>query len=120
MALRANVDDHSNSPVPGVNYFWQDAKKAPSYAWEKWFQLFEAAVLARLSISLYELTRDADEQNLRVVALVENLELEPASRKVTSLLYISIGKEGRKMLLDQIPANHHPANTSTTIDTTLQ
>ena len=107
MALRASSsnenDDNSNSPVPGLHYFWQEADKTPSYEWEQWIQLFEVAVLARHSISVSELTREEDQNNPRNAALMGNLEIEPAKRKVTSLLYISIGKTGRKMLMDKFP-----------------
>ena len=51
MALRAE-EDCSNSPLPGVTYFWQDADKPPSYDWEQMAQLFEVAVLAKHSISM--------------------------------------------------------------------
>ena len=73
MALRAE-EDSSNSPLPGVTYFWQDADKPPSYDWEQWRQLFEVAVLARHSVSITELLRDADQQNPRQAALMGNLE----------------------------------------------
>ena len=102
MALRAE-EDSSNSPLPGVTYFWQDADKPPSYDWEQWRQLFEVAVLARHSISITELLRVADQQNPRQAALMGNLEEMHAKRKVVSLLYISIGKTGRKMLMDKFP-----------------
>ena len=102
MALRAE-DDNSNSPLPGLNYFWQDAEKPPSYDWEQWVQLFEVAVLARHSISMTELLREVDEQNPRIAAMMGNLEEVPAKRKLVSLLYISIGKTGRKMLMDKFP-----------------
>ena len=46
-----------------------------------------------------EITREADQQNPRILAMMGNLEEEPAKRKVTILLYISIGKTGRKMLM---------------------
>ena len=102
MALRAE-EDSSNSPLPGVTYFWQDADKPPSYDWEQWRQLFEVAVLARHSISITELLREADQQNPRQAALMGNLEEMHTKRKVVSLLYISIGKTGRKMLMDKFP-----------------
>ena len=84
MALRAE-EDSSNSPLPGVTYFWQDADKPPSYDWEQWRQLFEVAVLARHSVSITELLRDADQQNPRQAALMGNLE-EMHAKKVVSLL----------------------------------
>ena len=102
MALRAD-EDHSNSPLPGLNYIWQDAEKSPGYDWEQWIQLFEVATLARHSISVSEVLREADQQNPRAAALMGNLEEIPAKRKVVSLLYISIGKNARKRLMDKFP-----------------
>ena len=81
MALRSTDDESSNSPVPALNYFWQEAEKEPSYDWEQWQQLFEVAVLARHSISLTEITRTVDEQNPRVPALMGNLEKNAAAKK---------------------------------------
>ena len=102
MALRAE-DDNSNSPLPGLSYFWQDAEKPLGYDWEQWVEFFEVAVLARHSISMTELLREADEQNPRIAAMMGNLEEVPAKRTLVSLLYISIGKTGRKMLMDKFP-----------------
>ena len=50
-----------------------------------------------------QLLRDVDQQNPREAALMGNLEEMHAKRKVVSLLYISIGKTGRKMLMDKFP-----------------
>ena len=102
MALRADKEN-TNSPLPGLNYFWQDAEKPPGYDWEQWIQLFEVATLARHSISVSEVLRRADQQNPRATALMGNLEEIPAKRKIVSLLYISIGKNARKMLMDKFP-----------------
>ena len=102
MALRAE-EDNSNSPLPGLSYFWQEAEKPPGYDWEQWVQLFEVAVLARHSISMTKLLRDDDYQNPRNAAMMGNLDEVPAKRKLVSLLYISIGKTGRKMLMDKFP-----------------
>ena len=96
MALRASEEDSSNSPMPGLQYFCQEAEKSPTYEWEQWIQPFEVAVLARHSISLTELTREVTHDNPKVAAMMGNLEEEPAKRKVTSLLNISIGKQGGK------------------------
>ena len=100
MALRAE-EDNSNSPLPGLSYFWQEAEKPPDYDWEQWVQLFEVAVLARHSISMTELLRVADQQNPRNAAMMGNLDEIPAKRKLVSLMYITIGKTGRKMLMDK-------------------
>ena len=59
-------------------------------------------MLARHSISVSELTRNAEQQP-RAQALMGNMEEAPAARKVISLLYISLGKTGRKMLMDKFP-----------------
>ena len=50
-----------------------------------------------------ERLRVVDQQNPREAALMENLEEMHAKRKVFSLLYISIGKTGRTMLMDEFP-----------------
>ena len=63
--------------------------------------VFEVAALARHSISVTEITREANQQNPRIPAMMGNLEEEPAKRKVPSLHYISIGKTGRKMLMNK-------------------
>ena len=101
MALRSIDDESSNSPVPGLIYFWQEAEKEPPYDWEHWQQLFEVAVLARHSISVTEITRNVDEQNPRVPALMGNLEEHATARKIVGLLYISLNKNGRKMIMDK-------------------
>ena len=87
----------------GLSYFWQEAEKPPGYDWEQWVQLFEVAVLARHSISMIELLRVADQQNPINAAMTGNLDEIPAKRKLVSLMYISIGKTGRKMLMDKFP-----------------
>ena len=56
MALREFENDSSSRPVPGLQYFWQDEEKPPTYEWKQWIQLFEVAALARHSISVSELT----------------------------------------------------------------
>ena len=94
-------EDSSNSPLPGVTYFWQDADKPPSYFWEQWARLFEVAVLAKHSNSMTELLRNVDEQHPKEAGLMGNLEETLAKRKVVSLLYIAVGKSGREMLMDE-------------------
>ena len=103
MALRSNEDESSSSPVPGLNYFWQEAENEHSYDWEQWQQLLEVAVLARYSFSVTEITRNMDEQSPRVPALIGNLEENAAARKIVSLLYISLGKNRREMFMDKFP-----------------
>ena len=112
MALRAE-DDNSNSPLPGLSYFWQEAEKPPGYDWEQWVQLFEVAVLARHStISMTELLRVADQQNPRNAAMMGNLDEIPA--KKTSKLNVHIHWENRKKDANgQIPEHQHSANRAT-------
>ena len=50
-----------------------------------------------------ELLRESDAKNPRVAALMGNLDELPAKIKMVSLLYISIGKTDRKMLMDKFP-----------------
>ena len=96
MALRAD-EEHSNSPLPGMIYFWQDAEKPPGYDWEQWLiQVFEVATLARHSISVSEVLREADQQNPRAAALMGNLEEIPAKRKVVNLLSSQLAKVQEK------------------------
>ena len=52
---------------------------------------------------LSEVPREADQQHPRAAVLMGNLKEIPAKRKSVSLLYISIGKNARKMLLDNFP-----------------
>ena len=103
MAVRPTEDVTSNSTVPGLNYFWQEAEKEPSYDWEQWQQLFEVAVLARHSISVSEITRNVEEQNPLVITWMGNLEKNAAARKLISLQSISLGKTGRNMIMDKFP-----------------
>ena len=60
-------------------------------------------MLARHSISVSDVLREADQQNPRAISMMENLEKTPAKRKIVTLLYISIGKNARKMLMDKFP-----------------
>ena len=78
MALQVDYDN-SNSPLPGLSYFWQEADKPPGYDREQWVQIFEVAVLARHSISMTQPRRDADQQNPRNAAMMGNLEV-PAKK----------------------------------------
>ena len=106
MALRANEhEDNSsrNAPIPGLSYFWQETEKQPEGDWAQWIELFQLAVLARHSISVEEITREEEQNNPRNAALMGGMTRDMAQRKVVSLLYLSIGKVGRKMLMDKYP-----------------
>ena len=74
MALRAFDDDSSNSPVPGLKEFWHEAEKPLPYDWQQWIQLFDETVLARHSISVSDLSREANQDNPRTPATMGNLE----------------------------------------------
>ena len=56
MALRAEYQ-----PVSGRPVFWQDASTERVYEWSRWIELFEATLMAKSSISLDELNRDAQQ-----------------------------------------------------------
>ena len=60
-------------------------------------------MLARHSISMTVLLRVADQQKPRNDAMMGNLDEIPAKRKRVSLMYISIGRTGRMMLMDKFP-----------------
>ena len=104
MALRVNdTDDAPSSPFPSLSYFWQEAKKKPTSEWANWAQLFKMAVIARHSISISEVLMNPTKQDSSIPALLGNLTVPTAAKKVVSLFYLSIGKTGRKMLTDKFP-----------------
>ena len=104
MAQRFNdSDDATSSLLPGLSYFWQDADKSPTTEWNSGVELFEMAVLARLSHSISEVLKTPTEQDPTIPALLGNLTVGRATKKVVSILYLSIGKTGRKMLTDNYP-----------------
>ena len=91
MALRVNdTDDAPSSPHPGLSDFWQDAEKTPTTEWAKRAQSLEMAVLARHSISISEVLKNPTEQDPSIPALLGNLTVATAAKKVVSLLYLSI------------------------------
>ena len=87
----------------GLPVFWHDAYSNPTMEWDKWVDLFQVAVMAKYSISLTELTRDASQQIPKVRALMGDLEEEPANKKVVSVLYLSLGEAARKQFRDKFP-----------------
>ena len=106
MALRANEhEDNSskNAPIPGLSYFWQETEKQPEGDWAQWIELFQLAVLARHSISVEDITREEEQNNPRNAALMGGMTRHMAQKKVVRLLYLSVGKVGRKMLMDKYP-----------------
>ena len=110
MTLRAQneissstIQSSSLSHLVGLPVFWHDANFSPTLEWNKLVNLFQVAVMAKYSISLTELTRDASQQNPRVRALMGDLEEEPANKKVVSASYISLGEAARKHFRDKFP-----------------
>ena len=105
MALRAENSAHpsSSSHLVGLPVFWSDAAANPSMDWDKWFDLFQVAIMAKYSISITELTRNADQQHPRVRALLGDLDEDPANKKVISILYLSLGEPARKQFMDKYP-----------------
>ena len=59
--------------------------------------------MAKYSISITELTRNVDQQNPRVRALLGDLDEDPANKKVISILYLSLGEPARKQFMDKYP-----------------
>ena len=95
MALRAtensSMQTSSLSHLVGLPVSWNDADENPTMEWDKWVDLFQVAVMAKYSISITELTGQVTEQNPRVRALTGNLDEDPASKKIVSVLYLSLG-----------------------------
>ena len=103
MALRVNEsDDEPSSLLLGLSYFWLDADKSAT-EWNSWAELFDMAVSARHSISISEVLKSSTEQDPTISASLGNSSDVTATKKVVSLLYMSIGKTGRKMLTDKYP-----------------
>ena len=59
--------------------------------------------MAKYSISITELTKDADQQNPRVLALLGDLEEGPANKKVISVMYLALGDAARKQFMEKYP-----------------
>ena len=107
MALRANTAspqrDNHLSLLPGLPLFWSDPTKSPAMEWERWFDLFTVAVMAKYSISVEELTRTVDAEHPRVKALIGDMPEEAAEKKLVTWLFFSVGEPARKMFKDKYP-----------------
>ena len=99
----STLQSSSLSHLVGHPVFWHDANSNPTLEWDKWVDLFQVAVMAKYSISLTELARDACQQNPRARALMGDLEEEPANKNVVSVLYLSLGEAARKQFRDNVP-----------------
>ena len=107
MALRADnsasSSSASSSQLVGLPVFWSDEVANPQMDWDKWFDLFQVASMAKYSISVTELTRGANQLSPRVRALLGDLDENPANKKVISILYLSLGEHARKKFMDKYP-----------------
>ena len=106
MALRAensSTSSSSSSHFAGLPVFWNDATMNPTMDWDKRFDLFQVAMMAKYSISITELTRETTQQNPRVRTLLGDLDEDPANKKAISILYLSLGDAARKQFMDKYP-----------------
>ena len=91
------------SHLVGLPVYWHEANTSPTMDWDKWVDLFQVAVMAKFSISIWELTREATEQNPRVRALLGDMDEDPANKKVVSVMYLSLGEAAWKLFKANIP-----------------
>ena len=80
---------------------WQDAAANLIMKWDKRLDLFQAAMMAKNSIT--EMTREANQQNPRIRTLMGDLEEDPANKKVINVMYLSLGEAARKHFKDKYP-----------------
>ena len=71
--------------------------------WDKWFDLFQVALMTKYPNSVTELSREANQQNPRVRALLGDFDENPANKKVITILYVSLGEQARKQFMDTYP-----------------
>ena len=69
-----------------------DASKSPAMEWERWFDLFALAVMAKYSTSIEELTRTVNAENPRIRALLGDMAEEAAEKIVVTWLFLSLGE----------------------------
>ena len=69
--------------------------------WDKWFDLFQVALMAKCSVSITELTRGGTQQKPRVRALLGDLDEDPVNKKFISVMYLSLGEAARKQFMDK-------------------
>ena len=89
--------------LPGLPLFWSDSTRSPLMEWERWFDLFALAVMAKYLISIEELTRTTDANSPRIKALIRDMAEEAAEKKVVPWLFLSVGELARKMYKDKHP-----------------
>ena len=71
--------------------------------WDRWLDLFQVAMMTKYSISITELTREANQQNPRVRTLMGDLDENPAKKKGISVTYLLLGEAARKQFKDKYP-----------------
>ena len=110
MALRetstASIQKENPSLLPGLPLFWSDSTRSPLMEWERWFDLFAVAVMAKYSISIEELTITTDANSPRIKALIGDMAEEAAEKKVVTWVFLLVGSVGelaRKMFKDKHP-----------------
>ena len=107
MALRetstASIQKENPSLLPGLPLFWSDSTRSPLMEWDRWFDLFAVAVIAKYSISIEELTRTTDVNSPRIKALIGDKAEEAAEKTVVTWLFLSVGEPARKMFKDKHP-----------------
>ena len=101
MALRATTAVEEKSPLAGLSTYWNDHGEKPTMEWKKWLDIFEVAITAKHSISLHELVRATPPA--REATLMGGGTEETASRKVISILFLSLGNAARKTITDLQP-----------------
>ena len=106
MALRARTSSSStllSSRLVGLTVFWNDPTANPTMDWDKWLHLCQVAMMAKSSISVTELTKEADEQKPRVRPLMRDLGGEPANKKYISVMYMAVGGAARIQFMEKYP-----------------
>ena len=71
--------------------------------WERWFDIFTLAVMAKYSISVEESTTTGVAEHPRVKALFGDMPEEATEKKLVSWLFFSVGEQARKMFKDKYP-----------------
>ena len=69
--------------------------------WEKWWDLFGVALMAKYSSSVAKLNRIPTNDNPRNQALLGGMQDKQAERKVVGVLFLSLGPAARKNLIDR-------------------
>ena len=107
MALRAenpsSSSSSSSSHLVGLPVFWSDVTANPAMDCDKCLDLFQVALMAKYSISITELTREATQQNPRVRVLFGDFDEDPANKKGISVQCLSLGEAARKQFMDKYP-----------------